>query len=90
MALHEDVHHFHSKLGPEWIPRELKVTADLLSKVMDLNDWMLNPKGFQQVDIAWGPHTIDDFASFQNCQLPSFYSHTWKHGLGAVDALKVN
>ena len=82
--------HFQVKLEPEWVPRELNVRADFLSRVIDLNDWMLNPEVFGQLDIACGPHTVDRFASFQNCQLPRFNSRCWNPGSEAVDAFTVN
>ena len=57
------------KIEAEWIPRELYVRADLLSRVVDLV--------FAELDKVWGPHTVDRFASFYNCQLPRFNSCCW-------------
>ena len=34
----------------------------------------------------WGPHTIDQFASYFNTQLPRFNSRFWNPGSEAVDA----
>ena len=34
----------HIRLEPEWIPREANEFADYLSKLVDYDDWMLNPK----------------------------------------------
>ena len=53
----------HIHLQPEWIPRELNEQADYLSRIIDLDDWMLNPYIFSQQDAIWGPHTVDRFAS---------------------------
>ena len=34
------------KLEPEWIPRDLIERADALSRIIDYDDWMLNPVVF--------------------------------------------
>ena len=70
--------------------RELNFKANLLSQIIDLDDWLLNPTVFAEIDKAWGPHTVDRFASFQNCQLPRCNSHFWNPGSVAVDAFTVN
>ena len=72
------------KLEPEWIPRELNAKADQLSRIVDLDDWFLNPVVFSQLDKQWGPHTIDRFASHANTQLQRFNSHCWNPGSEAV------
>ena len=45
---------------------------------------------FAGLDEAWGPHTVDRFASWHNCQLPRFNSRCWNPGSEAVDAFTVN
>ena len=78
------------RLEPEWIPRELNEKADYLSRIVDLDDWFLNPAIFAELDSQWGPHTIDRFASFSNTQLPRFNSRCWNPGSEAVDAFTAN
>ena len=80
----------HIHLQPEWVPRELNEQADYLSRIVDLDDWMLNPQVFEQLDTLWGPHTVDRFASCDNAQLPRFNSRCWNPGSEAVDAFTVN
>lgn len=58
----------------EWIPRELNTEADEVSKLFDGDDWKLNPAIFASLDAAWGPHTVDRFASHSNNLVPRFYS----------------
>ena len=58
------------KLEPECIPRELNERADYLSRIIDYDDWMLNPVVFGDVDQLWGPHTIDRFTDCFNAQTP--------------------
>ena len=77
------------RLEPEWIPRELN-EKDYLSRIVDLDDWFLNPAVFTELDSLWGPHMIDRFASFSNAQLPRFNSRCWNPGSEAVDAFTVN
>ena len=77
------------KIEAEWIPRELNLRADLLSQIVNLDDWRLNPVVFAKIHEAWGPHTVDRFAGFQNSQLPRFNSHCWNAGSEAVDTFTV-
>jgi hypothetical protein len=48
--------------------------ADAPSRLIDRSDYYLDPKVFVALDLLWGPHTIDLFASDTNTQLPLFYS----------------
>ena len=75
----------HILIEPEWIPRELNKKADCLSRIIDYDDWMLNPVVFEQLDSLWGPHTIDRFATNSNAQLPRFNSRYWCPGTEAID-----
>ena len=52
-------------LFPEWVPRSENESADWISKDLDKDDYMLNPKIFAAADILWGPHTVDRFSSFK-------------------------
>ena len=81
---------YQIRLEPEWIPRELNEKADLLSRVIDYDDWFINPAVFMWLDTIWGPHTVDRFADHNNCQLPRFNSRCWNPGAEAVDAFTVN
>ena len=85
LAVHSQVH-----LQPEWIPREQNEQADFLSRIIDVDDWMLNPVVFGQLDAIWGPHTVDRFACYENTQLPRFNSRCWNPGTEAVDTFTVN
>ena len=80
ICLHQQI-----RLEPEWIPREENEFADYLSRIGDVDDWMLNPEVFQELDTRWGPHTIDRFADGYNCQLDRFNSRYWSPGTEAVD-----
>ena len=70
----------HIRLEPEWTPRDLNERADALSRIVDYDDWMLNPVVFADVEKLWGPHSVDRFASCHNCQIPRFNSRCWNPG----------
>ncbi len=74
-----------AKRSSTW--REL---AALLSRMIDLDDWCLNPAGFVELNRMWGQYTVNRFASFSNCQLPRFDSQCWNPGSEAVDAFTVD
>ena len=61
-------------LDAQCIPGSVNERADLLSRFVDKDDWSLNTVVFQDIDVKWGPHTIDRFASYYNAQLPRFNS----------------
>ena len=78
------------RLEPEWVPRELNERADFLSRIVDTDDWYVNPEVFAWLDTIWGPHTVDRFADCNNCQLPRFNSRCWNPGSEAVDTFTTN
>lgn len=49
--------HYQVHLEPEWIPRSENEQADYLSRIVDLDDWMLNSQVFVELDARWGPHS---------------------------------
>ena len=73
-------------IEPEWIPREHNQLADYYSRIIDHDDWMLNPIAFGRLDSLWGPHTVDRFANSINAQVVRFNSRFWSPGSEAVDA----
>ena len=73
-------------LDAQWIPRSVNERDDLLSRFVDKDDWSLNPVVFQDIDVKWGPHTVDQFASYYNAQLPRFNSKFASPGSCGVDA----
>ena len=77
-------------LEPEWLPREENQVADEFSRIIDVDDWMINPSIFAWVDYFWGPHTVDRFANCHNAQLDRFNSRFWVAGSEAIDAFTVN
>ena len=43
---------------------KLNQRADLLSRMLDRDDWSIHPTVFQQLELLWGPHTINRFANY--------------------------
>ena len=78
------------RIEPEWIPREQNELADYCSRLVDYDDWRLNPVVFQWLDELWGPHTVDRFADHVNAQTPRFNSRFWVPGSEAVDTFTCN
>ena len=78
------------RLEPERIPREQNELADYYSRIVDHDDYMLNPSVFTWLDELWGPHSVDRFASPNNAQLDRFNTRFWAPGIEAVDAFTCN
>lgn len=57
-----------------WIPREINVAADKLSKYVDIDDWQLSPSFFAFLNNQWGPFSIDRFADNENTKVERFNS----------------
>ena len=72
------------------MPRELNQRADLLNRIVDYDDWYLNPAVFGWLDVMWGPHTVDRFANYDNHQLLRINSRYWNLGSEALDAFTVD
>ena len=78
------------RIEPEWIPREENEMADYCSRIIDYDDWMLDPELFSMLDELWGLHTIDRFANVDNTQTEQFNSRFWCLGSEAVDAFTLD
>ena len=77
-------------LVPQWVPRELNVSADEISKIVDYDDWYTTLEFLTYLDSFWGPHTVDRFANASNAHLPRFNSRFRVPGSEAVDACSVS
>ena len=73
-------------LEVKWLPREANHPADTISKIVDFDDYTINDQVFGELDIKWGPHTVDRFACFYNTKLPRFNSRFYQIGTEGVDA----
>ena len=63
MSIFEICFQHSIKLVMNWVPRSENEVADYISKLRDFDDWKVNPIIFQCLSKAWGPFTVDCFAS---------------------------
>ena len=89
VAVYKLCRQLNIRLSVEWVSRDENVEADILSRFDDPNDYMLDPSCFRYIDEAWGPHTIDRFASVQTKQLERYCSRYRNPGCESVDAFTV-
>lgn len=73
------------KLDIEWVPRSENEKADAISRFIDTDDWQITEEFFQTLEIRWGPHTIDCFATYYNAKLARFFSRFWNPGAHGID-----
>ena len=62
------------------IAGKFNVAADYLSRMSDPYNWMLKRSVFNYIDLLFGPHTIDRFASCVNTQLSAYNSRFYDPG----------
>jgi hypothetical protein len=79
------IHHNISVVAA-WVPRELNQLADFYSKLIETSDWKLNPDVFRFLQEKYGPFDIDLFASYDNHQLPLYYSLYYTPDAAGIDA----
>ena len=78
------------KMSLEWIPRDQNQNADDLSRYGDCDDWSVSDHVFSELNLKWGPHTIDRFACTYNTKCRRFNSRFWVPGTEAVNSLHQN
>ena len=86
----QNMQRYNIRIEPEWVPREMNQLADYYSRVVDYDDWYINPTVFAMVDVWWGPHSIDRFATPYNKQVERFNSRYACPGTEAIDTFTVN
>ena len=70
----------------EWLPSAANDVADRLSREDDPGDWRLSPSVFAMLNLYWGPHTVDRFATENNTHLPRFNSAWAQPSSEGIDA----
>ncbi|CAC5411397.1 unnamed protein product [Mytilus coruscus] len=73
-------------LDVKWVPRTQNEKADFISRNIDSYDWSVSDYIFSLLNLRWGPHEIDWFASDHNFKLPVFYSRCWNVNSIGIDA----
>ena len=69
------------------LPGDLNTRADELSRLNPSTEWSLHPTTFTQLEMRWGPHTVDRFATDKNHQLPRYNSRFYDPKAEATDAM---
>ena len=77
-------------LEPKWLPREKYSQDDLISRIIDYDDWRLDPVVFVDLDKRWGTHIINWFTDTYNRQISRFNSRLLSPSSEAVDAFTCN
>ena len=85
LSIFEECIRYGIKLEMTWIPRSSNEQADYISRIVDYDDWQVDPELFCYLDNVWGPHTVDNFAAHTNWQVPNFHSKFWNPGSSAID-----
>ena len=70
----------------KWIPRSLTEKSDLLSHIIDHDDWAISEHFFYFLEHIWGPYYIDKFADHLTYKLPVLNSKYWVPGSENVDS----
>lgn len=87
MAIFTSCSDYDITLELEWIPRSENEIADSISREVDRDDWSVSQECFEFFEQAFGPHTVDCFASAENTKLKKFYSRYWEPACAGVDGL---
>ena len=80
-------HKLDISLSVRYLAGKENQIADRLSRLQDRYEWRLHPGIFHRIDQAFGPHTVDRFASLQSTQLRRYNSAFHDPAAEAVDAL---
>jgi hypothetical protein len=78
------------QISIDWVPRNLNVEADALSKTIDSDDWSVSQNIYNYLDNLYGKFTIDLFASNLSHKTDRFYAKYWCTGATGVDAFAYN
>ena len=65
----------------------LNVQADTLSRPSSQYEWMLHQKVYNYLDVLWGPHTLDRFATMATTKCYNYNSRFLDPEASGVDAL---
>ncbi len=73
-------------LSVNWVCRTENVTADRLSRFIDLDNWGIMNDFFQSIQTEWGFCSCNTFAMAKNAKLTKFYSKFASEGSAGIDA----
>ena len=73
-------------LSLTWVPREDNDEADQFSRIIDYDDWGIQPYWYTKITEKLGTPTIDRFADQRNRKCPRFNSRFYCPEAEAIDA----
>jgi hypothetical protein len=79
---------FDIQLFLDWVPREENGEADMLSRLVDVDDWSVRADVFAEISGYAGGFTIDLFAHAGNAKCRRFYAPFICQGVLAIDAFR--
>ena len=90
--IHSVLNKYSIVLLPEWIPRNMNVMADKLSReaYKDSDDWRVSQAKYDEFSAKWVECTVDRFATSYNTKCYRFNSRIWLAGCQAVDCMSQN
>lgn len=85
-AIWLEAHNSGITLSGRHLAGTLNTSADMLSRIQQKYEWQLHPAIFNYIDMLWGPHDVDRFATMSNTQLPIYNSFRYDPLTSGVDA----
>eukprot|EP00168_Porphyra_purpurea_P006424 TRINITY_DN17915_c0_g1_i1.p3 TRINITY_DN17915_c0_g1~~TRINITY_DN17915_c0_g1_i1.p3 ORF type:complete len:131 (+),score=34.39 TRINITY_DN17915_c0_g1_i1:197-589(+) len=73
-------------LRPEHLPSALNIWADRLSRERDSTSWTLSHAGFVRLEAAFGPYTLDLFATDLTTRFGRFFSRAASPDSSGINA----
>ena len=58
---------------------------DLISRLIDADDWQTTNDLFSSLNERWGSHSVDCFANYYNHKLPRFCPRFWSTNTAGID-----
>jgi hypothetical protein len=78
------------QITPRYIKSATYTWADKLGRHLDNDDWQLDPTLFLEIDIQFGPHTIDRLVSALHTLLPRYNARWPDHSCEALNELHLS
>ncbi len=86
MRIYQSCVKYNINIIMKWIPRTENERADYLSNLLDVDDWGVTEEFFQKMDILFGKHDVDRFATFYNKKCDRYNSLFWNPQMKALNA----
>ncbi|GFR74435.1 reverse transcriptase [Elysia marginata] len=78
---------FNIQLNAQHLKGVLTVQADTLSRLSSQYEWCLHQRVYDYLNVLWGPHTLDRFASMTTTKCLKYNSRFLGPASAGIDAL---